>query len=401
MLDRFLQTFEAAFAAGQFVKCTLSKPTAAAPEGLKNVFLRPVEIKGQPKVAFNFRFKTRDEAKNFGPAEAIEKLRGWLGSQFLNADLFTAERDATLRFGSKGEPSLTFKKAANAAPADTRHDREKHRLLDPAAAWLHLLGITNARGEVLPTAQDKWRQINKFLEIVGPLAGQLSAAPHIADMGSGKGYLTFALFDFLKNRLGLAPQITGIELRPQLVKFCNDVAQQVGFQGLSFVADDINNFRPARLDLLIALHACDTATDLAIANGIRAGARAIVVAPCCHKQIRREMAAQNELAPVLRHGILEERQAEIVTDGIRALLLESEGYRTQVFEFISTEHTAKNVMITAVNGGRQSAADGSASQQHRLEMLAKVAALKSGFGIQTHFLETLLAVSPPPQPVEN
>lgn len=384
---RFLQTFEAALAAGNFLKCTLSKPTAAAPEGLRNVFLRPVEIKGKPMLAANFRFKTRDEAKNFAPAEAAERLRGWLGQQFLNADLFTAERDAMLAFNRRGEPSIVFKKPAQTALADTRHDREKKRLLDPAAAWLRLLGIANERGEVLPTAQDKWRQINKFLEIVGPLAADLPDGAHIADMGSGKGYLTFALFDFLKNRAGRQPRITGIELRPALVNFCNDTAQKVDFQGLDFVADDIAKFNPERLDLLIALHACDTATDLAIAKGIRAGALAIVVAPCCHKQIRREMAAQNELAPVLRHGILEERQAEIVTDGIRALLLEAEGYRTSVFEFISTEHTAKNVMITAVNGGRRTADGG----RERAAALEKVAALKTGFGIREHFLERLLA----------
>jgi hypothetical protein len=193
------------------------------------------------------------------------------------------------------------------------------------------------------------------------------------------------LYDFLENNLSLAPQITGIELRPALVDFCNKTAEQVGFQNLNFIAQDIATYHPDRLDMLIALHACDTATDLALAVGIREKARIIVVAPCCHKQIRREMKAKNELAPLLQHGILEERQAEIVTDGIRALLLEANGYHTKVFEFISTEHTAKNVMITATMDGRR-------LNQRRTEALAQVAALKTSFGIGEHWLEKLLVL---------
>jgi hypothetical protein len=204
-------------------------------------------------------------------------------------------------------------------------------------------------------------------------------------MGSGKGYLTFALYDYLSSVMGLQPEITGIELRQNLVDFCNKNARLAGFSGLHFVATDINDFQPERLDMLIALHACDTATDLALAKGILAKVDTIVVAPCCHKQIRKAMDTQNELAPVLRYGILEERQAEILTDGIRALLLEANGYKTQVFEFISTEHTAKNVMITAVGTN-----DDPRLKQQGLNALEKVAALKAGFGIEEHYLEHLL-----------
>lgn len=380
-LARFIEAFEQAFAAGALLKCTLSRPAAAAPKGLKNVYLRAVELKKGPHIAFNFRYQTRDEVKNFTLPEALEQLKKLLGAEWLSADLFTTEQDLSLIFSKNGEAAFAVKKHAPAAPADTRHDREKHRLLSPEAPWLHALGITNARGEVLPTAQDKWRQINKFLEIIHGLLKNhpLPTDARVADMGSGKGYLTFALYHFLTENLGLHAQVTGIELRPPLVEFCNKTAQTVGFQDLRFIAADIQTYRPERLDLLIALHACDTATDLALANGIRARAGIIVVAPCCHKQIRRDMHAANELAPLLRHGILEERQAEILTDGIRALLLEGEGYRTQVFEFVSTEHTAKNVMITAVDEGKKKAVSD------------KIAALKAGFGIREHFLEKLLS----------
>lgn len=387
MIAQFLSHFHAAFDSGKLLKCTLSKPTPAAPEGLKNVYLRPVELKKGAQVAINFRYKTRDEVKNFELAEAIAQLEKMLGNTFLNADLLTPERDFSIQIDKKGEALFSEKKPSQQTPAPipATNDRQKNRLLDPAAPWLHLLGITNAKGEVLAAHQDKWRQINKYLEIIESLLrdSPIPADAQIADMGSGKGYLTFALYDFLENKLGLAPHVTGIELRPALVGFCNKTAQQVGFQNLQFVAQDIAEYNPGLLDMLIALHACDTATDLALAAGIRQKARIIVVAPCCHKQIRREMQPQNELSPLLRHGILLERQAELLTDGIRALLLEAEGYHTKVFEFVSTEHTAKNVMITATMDGRR-------KQQRREEALTQIAALKSSFGIGEHWLEKLL-----------
>jgi hypothetical protein len=169
---------------------------------------------------------------------------------------------------------------------------------------------------------------------------------------------------------------------------CRKTARESNFTGLHFVTQNISTYQPDRLDMLIALHACDTATDLALATGILNQAKIIVAAPCCHKQIRKEMLAQNELAPILQHGILAERQAEILTDGIRALLLEAEGYQTKVFEFISSEHTAKNVMITAIKPENDRSG---ARQMRREKALAQKTALKTGFGIKEHFLEHLLA----------
>jgi hypothetical protein len=398
-LSQFLDSFRHAFEAGRLLKCTLSKPTAAAPNDLKNVYLRPVALKKGLVIAFNFRFKTRDEVKNFDLEESVERLKAMLGKEFLNADLFTPDRDFSLLFSKTGEPVLSSKRATHTGTADITHDRVKQRLLDPAAPWLHALGITGANGAVRADAHDKWRQINKYLEIIESLLRERPLPPDacIGDMGSGKGYLTFALYDFLKNRMDMTPQITGVELRPNLVELCNKTAQAAGFQGLQFISQDISTYQPDRLDMLIALHACDTATDLALAAGIRNKAKIIVAAPCCHKQIRKEMHTRNELGPVLQHGILEERQAEIVTDGIRALLLEAEGYKTSVFEFISTEHTAKNVMITATGDGRRETADGATGEKDpkavkkRDDALAKVAALKTGFGIKEHYLEKLLA----------
>ena len=386
--DPFFARMQACLNSGTFVKCTLSKPQAAAGD-LRNVFLRPVLIQGRAAVQWTFRHATRDVVKNQDASETLSGLREMLGQSFTNADLFCTDGNVLLKHNRRGEPTVIFQNAARQSAPDLRHDREKQRLIDPHSPWLHALGITSARGEVLPTSQAKWRQMNKFLEIIENLVAgaegtRLPAEAQIADMGSGKGYLTFALHEFLTQRRGMTPWLTGIELRPELVQFCQSVAEAQGWPRLQFRAGSIETCTPERLDMLIALHACDTATDLALAAGVRLGASVIIAAPCCHKQVRRDLGTHGDLGPILKHGILEERQAELLTDGLRALLLEAEGYRTRVFEFISTEHTAKNLMITAV---RQARTDERKIRQAREE----VERIKDAFGLQRHFLEEALA----------
>ena len=201
---------------------------------------------------------------------------------------------------------------------------------------------------------DKFRQIQKFAELLSHLFDEAfpadptrtSTSPlRIVDMGSGKGYLTFALAEIFQSRAS----IRGIEARQELVDFCNRIAGEVALAPtLAFTAGTIADTPLDACDVLIALHACDTATDDALARGIAAGAKLLVVAPCCQKELRRQLTAPPVLADALRHGIFQERQAEFVTDALRAQLLEWAGYRTKVFEFISTEHTAKNLMIAAI-----------------------------------------------------
>jgi hypothetical protein len=249
--------------------------------------------------------------------------------------------------------------------------------------YLRKLGVCNDKGEVVKAMQYKYKQIEKFLDIFQSLIPSLASSSilNIVDMGAGKGYLTFALYDYLTNVLGLKVKLTGIELRTELTDFCNELAKECNFEDLHFEPTPIASFHTERIDVLIALHACDTATDDALFQGIRAKSQLILTAPCCHKQIRRQMRCHTELQSFLKHGILEERQAELLTDGIRALLLETEGYHTKVFEFVSNEHTNKNVMISAERGR---------STTDRLQLLAKVKTIKDNFGIQYHQLERLL-----------
>jgi SAM-dependent methyltransferase len=231
-------------------------------------------------------------------------------------------------------------------------------------------------------AQDKFRQINKMVEIFAPLIQELKAPkPCIVDMGAGKGYLDFALADHLGSKVDLV----GVEMRPALVEDGNRLARESGFGGLRFVPGSILDYDASGADAVIALHACDTATDDAIFQGIKAGAELIAVAPCCHKQIRRQMEAgrpDGDLDFLLRHGTFLEKQAEMVTDGLRALLLEANGYRTKVFEFVSDAHTPKNNLIVAQKGGAGS----------RQAALDKIGAVKTLFGIDKHYLEGLLGL---------
>jgi hypothetical protein len=363
-----------------FIKMTLSKP--ARKEDLpQNVYLKLIELKGSPSLHFVSRYATKDITKNYSTEEGINLLQNYLGSDFLHASLFTAAEDVSLLFNKKRKARMLRKKASLSAIPERAHDHKKQYFIAPSAPYFPALGISNKEGKVLAQSQRKFRQINKYIDIIDSLLKQQAdfpAQPHIVDMGSGKGYLTFSLYEHLTSAMQLQPTIVGIELRQQLVDFCNGLARRVHYDHLSFVASDINDYAAEKIDMLIALHACDIATDIAIAKGIQANARMIIVAPCCHKQIRKQMHCQTASQSILRHGILEERQAEIVTDGIRALIMEAFGYETRVFEFISTEHTPKNVMIVGTKGKANEKA------------WESIAAIKKDYGIDYHYLEKLV-----------
>jgi SAM-dependent methyltransferase len=241
----------------------------------------------------------------------------------------------------------------------------------------------------------KWKQINRFVEV---FAHALDSSPlaqaktlHVVDFGSGKGYLTFAVHDWLRQVRGVDAQVTGVELRPDMVALCNDAIARLGIQGLHIEQGDVRSYTPARLDVVIALHACDTATDHAIHLGLRAGAEIIICSPCCHKELRPQLLSPHPIAPILQHGVHQAQQAEMLTDGLRALLLEAQGYDTQVFEFVSLEHTNKNKMILAVKRRQPKPA---------APVLAQIAAVKAFYGIRQQRLEQLLAGTPVPAPEE-
>jgi hypothetical protein len=348
--DRFLELLRAAVHEGTLTKLTLGKPRGADPT-LRNLFVRPVTLKSGPHYTFVWRHQTRDVTKNHAPEAAYLALAPLIGGDFLDAHLFTPGQTAQFESDADGKARLRLKatsKETTTTPAS--HDRAKSHRIAPDAPWLQALGVTNEHGQPRQQMADKLRQIQKFAELLDHLVAEAFPTARetplkIADMGSGKGYLTFALADALRERA----HIVGLEARPELVELCNRIAEKCNFAGhLRFTAGAIASTPMTSPDVLIALHACDTATDDALARGIAAGAQLIVVAPCCQKELRPQLTAPPILAGALKHGIFQERQAEFVTDALRAQLLEWAGYRTKVFEFISTEHTAKNLMIAAI-----------------------------------------------------
>jgi hypothetical protein len=345
--DQFMALTRAALAGGQLEKLTLGKPNGKDPT-LENVFVRPVALKSGPRLAFVWRHATKDITKNHDSVAAMTLLESMIGTDFLDAHLFTATQSVQLETGP-GLSRLRVKGAGKSAAAPGGNDRKKNYAIDPLAPWLGVLGVTDGRGRPLAPMTDKFKQIENFADILGHVLKDVRFPTdrrlRVFDMGCGKGYLTFATSEMLGDKA----DVCGIETRAELVEFCNKTAAAQGFAGrLSFRTGSIAETEVGPMDILIALHACDTATDDSIAKGISAQASVIIVAPCCQKEIRPQIVAPPVLAAALRHGIFEERQAEFVTDALRAQLLEWAGYRTRVMEFISTEHTAKNTMITAV-----------------------------------------------------
>jgi hypothetical protein len=383
-LQKLFDQFHEALRDGSFVKLTLSSPRGPD-RSLKQIHVRSIELRGAPHLSFVYHHKERDITKNFTWEEGISILRETLGRDFRNAHLFTTRRSWQLEVREGGAARLLERPARHDAPPAKSHDLPKGRRILPTRPWLHALGVTTADGKVCRGMEAKFRQIDRFVEIMIPLltdAGLSSAAVSLLDMGCGKGYLTFALYDLLTRDSGRQVSIRGIEGREELVALANRVARANQFGGLSFEKGVIADVCLTAVDVVIALHACDTATDDAVAKGIGAGAKLIVVSPCCHKELRAQLTAPAALESTLRHGILRERQAEFITDALRAALLEWAGYDTSVFEFTSTEHTAKNLMIAAVRREQRGEPSVAAAQQVR--------ALASMYGIRSQRLAQAL-----------
>ena len=349
-LSRFDELLRTALADGTFGKLTLGKPRVPDSD-LRNVHVRPVRLKTGPQFSFVYRHRTRDVTKNHPTDSAAREISRLLADTFFDAHLFTTTRQVQLELQPDGTARLRTK-TVQAGTQPESHDRIRQHPLDPQLPWLRALGVTNERGQPREGMAAKYRQIQKFTELIDHLSAEADLPTdrpwRIADMGCGKGYLTFAVATLL----GPKAKVQGIERRADLVDLTNRIARECHCSNLEFTVGDIGTTTPAGIDMLIALHACDTATDDALAAGIASGAALLVVSPCCQKELRPQLTAPPVLADALQHGIFQERQAEFVTDALRAQLLETAGYRTKVFEFVSTEHTAKNLMIAAIRTGR-------------------------------------------------
>lgn len=391
-VEQICAKFAESLARGTLARLVVSSPITPGP-GPDKVLGRFVMLKGQPHLSLTYRFATRDETKNLPVSEAPGWLREQLNGHFRSALLGTTVRDWQYISNAAGVARLIDHQPAARQPPAPDHDQKHAGLLDHSAHdWLESLGILDRDGKVRASMADKYRQINHYLEILSHLVKECGWSPGgqgspavraltFADMGCGKGYLTFGLWHWLARVQGWRARVIGVESRPDLVATTNRLAQRLKAPGLEFGAGEIATAKLPELDGLIALHACNTATDDAIRRGVELKAKLIVVAPCCHREVRPQLGKPEPLAGVLRHGIMEERLAEWATDGLRASYLEWAGYRAKIMEFVGGEHTPKNLMIAAIRE-RPAFTEEARRQQ--------ILGLKAFFGIQHHALDGLL-----------
>ena len=376
-MQKFINKLESSLNDGSFVKLTLSKPRVGTHgrasydeyKDLRNVYVKPIILRNEKMYSFTYRYERRDETKNYDAKQSLEVITNLISEIFLNATLFTLTEDVTLLISKKGKATVMSKAVKEQREQNVEHDKIKNRLINPENPWWFKLGLTTRDGKVTADMQHKFKQICKYVEIVDGVIKNVKfeGKIRIADMGAGKGYLTFALYEYLTQKCKYDIQMEGVEIRPDLVMKINEIIKESDMKDFRFVESSIEDYKTqghkvtrsqsdkdsatlrlcdsATLDILIALHACNTATDDAIIKGIESNAKLIICAPCCHKQIRQEMEKSKVVDAITRYGIFMERQAVMITDTIRALIMEYFGYKTQVMEFIEMEHTPKNVLL--------------------------------------------------------
>lgn len=331
---------------------TISNPEKE--EALTKIKIRPMELKGKVQYQIEEFTKTQAFHKNVTLAELQELFPAYFENRFRQAQLHLQGEDVQILVSKKGAVSILRKKTKGETlpKLPLSHNRTKNYILNEGTPvpFLVELGVMTKDGAVTKAKYDKFRQINRFLEFVQDI---LPALPNnrtitILDFGCGKSYLTFAIYHFLKVLHGRDVRIIGLDLKKDVIANCNRLAEKLGYSELTFLHGDIADYEGMnQVDMVVTLHACDTATDFALAKAIGWDASVILSVPCCQHELNKQI--QNEkLAPLLKYGLIKERTAALFTDAIRGNLLEAAGYQTQILEFIDMEHTPKNILLRAV-----------------------------------------------------
>ena len=339
-----------------FIRAVISNPREKG--GIVKVKIRPLELKGQ--LVFQFESFTAKQAfhKNLDRDAAVQELSGCAG-EFRQMQIETADAEYTVLISKKGKATIKRKqRREKAQAADLSHNRQKRYILEEGkfVPFLHDLGVMTEDGKIVRSRTDKFRQINRFLEFIEDILPQLDRDREltILDFGCGKSYLTFAMYYYLHELKGYDIRIVGLDLKADVIRHCGRLAEQYGYDKLTFLTGDIADYDGVdQVDMVVTLHACDTATDYALAKAVGWNAKVILSVPCCQHELNAQFYAgggsgDGLLAPVMDYGLLRERFAALVTDGLRAKYLERAGYETQVLEFIDMEHTPKNILLRAV-----------------------------------------------------
>lgn len=369
-----------------FVRLVLKGQAQATTNPWRQVVVRPVLLKSGRHLQFSYFSQKQDITKNYRGPEAEARLDEILALPFKSIAVQSTTGERLFQITKKGQAILHKSKSSLTAEApDLAHDASKALAL-PAGrpdAFLQATGVMDEQGHVRPSMHDKFRQINEFLKLLEH-TGELERLParpvQILDCGCGSAYLSFATYHYLNDVCGIPARLVGVDVNETLIRKDNAESAQLGFTQACFERSSILDYRPeVTPDIVLALHACDTATDEALFQGIQHQARLILCAPCCHHHLQQQLHAVAPLSPIFHDGILKHRLGDILTDTFRALILRILGYRTDVVEFVAPEHTDKNLMIRAVR--REQGANPSAAREY-LE-------LKQFWGV-TPYLETLL-----------
>ena len=324
---------------------------AKNPDKASKVKLRPVRLKDELLIQETLYVGAKVLHSNLTMGEAVERVCRYLEQDFKQGLIQTENAECTILVSKKGKATVKVKRKASTEKANLSHNRRKQYILEEGEKipFLIDLGIMNLEGKVVKAKYDKFRQINKYLEFIRDILPKLpkDRTIRIIDFGCGKSYLTFAMYYYLHDVQGLPIEVIGLDLKADVITHCNELAKRYDFDALRFEMGDIAQFTGAdSVDMVVTLHACDTATDYAIEKAVKWGASVILTVPCCQHEVNAQIQS-DFLKPVLKYGILKERMSAILTDAIRANMLESLGYDTQILEFIDMEHTPKNLLIRA------------------------------------------------------
>lgn len=389
MIEPTLTPIVESFKAGTCLLLVLSKPRAPAVGGCTKISIRPVVIQQRDVWQFTNHFADKVTHANLHTAAAVERVAHLLKHDFEHAALYTPTADIIFR-AQRGGTYLAKLSAPSKTAAPRKHNRSKAHLIPEGepCPFLIDMGVMTETGRVRSAMQHKFRQINRFLELVDDIVPALPSDRElrVIDFGCGKSYLTFALHHLLVGVHHRQVHLVGLDRKADVIDHCNSVARRLGCQGLEFHEGDIARHSEAGpVDLAVSLHACDTATDDALAKALEWNCAVILAVPCCQHELAGTIDVP-ALSPLTRYGILRERFAALATDALRAQLLEIHGYATQIVEFIDIAHTAKNVLIRAVR--RQNAAE--RTEDRTAERLREYAAYKALLGIEQPYLERLL-----------
>ncbi len=347
---------ERILASDSLIRAVFSGAQKGASVPWAKVIVRPVEIKGELHLQFSYFDEKKDITKNH-LEDAAAKVDELLALPLRNIFVESSDGNLQVNISKKGKALVSEPKSTAAPVTDLSHDHQKNRLLstENAEPFLKAVGIMTSDGKIRADMQRKFKQINEFLRLVDETDSfqVLSGQPiHVVDFGCGNAYLTFAIYYYLRDILKLDAHVTGVDIKADLIKSHQEKAKSLDWDQLNFVVGQIANYKPEVIpNVVIALHACDTATDDALAQGIQWDSKLIVCAPCCQHELQEQMShtpIPTSLLPVFHDGILFERMGDILTDTFRANILRIMGYRTDVTQFVPIEHTAKNLMIRSV-----------------------------------------------------